>query len=331
MPRQITTEFLATSRTAGPACLVVLLLSAAGPALSEGPKSDVGPRPEPARRLPGDYDGFEPSLAVDAKGRLIVVAMDTFAPQASRLIAWRSEDAGRTWTVPRALLESKELGARQGDPWLQSDSQGHCYVAFMGASAEHPRASSAVFGRSKDGGRTWSEPRVLGRPVDKTVLAVSPSGKYLAMTFNLFGTGDGREQRVHRSSDRGDSWQEIPVTPSRRGNYEPQGIAVNDEGAIIVGWLWTSHGRAGGQIRHVVRATSDSGRTWDETELHALDKGLGEVPVGLSEANRTGPALAVDGAGPLTLPSSASAKATPGLTSRCGPARTSAGVPTRLY
>src|SRR5262249_33590165 len=108
---------------------------------------------------------------------------------------------------------------------------------------------------------------------------------------------DGRELRVCRSSDRGDSWEDIPVSRPLRGNYEPQGVVVSDSGAITVGWLWTSRSRPGGQIRHVVLTTSDGGRTWDEAELHALDKGVGEVPEGLSEANRTGPALAMDRAG----------------------------------
>src|SRR5262249_52337682 len=150
------------------------------------------------------YFGFEPSVAADREGRVLIAAQELKPRAKPFIIVWRSDDRGATWS------ERRPLGGGFGlDVWLQADPRGSFLAAYLHESEVLPGffgPFGAVVQRSQDGGKTWKEPQVLAGQADKTVLAVSPSGTRMAVAFS-----PGKPQAaVLRSDDRGEHWQAMP-------------------------------------------------------------------------------------------------------------------------
>jgi hypothetical protein len=278
-------------RGSQPLAAAAFLLLTSAFLLAHEPEKAI-PTAEKARLLPGTYVAVEPSVVADAKGRVVVVAIGggKTGRGDTRLLLWRSEDGGRTWQPPSPLHESKELGSAQADPWLQSFAPGKFAIAYMGASSERPDLPAAVWQRSDDGGKTWSGPRTFHRWVDKTVLAVSPSGTNLAIAFTAFDADKGQGVQVHASKDRGATWQQLPATFGvKKDTYTAQGIAVTDQGAIAIGWSVQSGQGPNRHFRQVLTTRAADDQDWKATELTA-------VPFDrLEEQHFAGPALTLDG------------------------------------
>ena len=241
-------------------------------------------------------------MAADAQGQVVVAAIERLwttrnakvRPRESRLLVWRSEDQGRSWSPPFALHQSPEFGMTQADPWLQSTGRGEFAIVFMAASRDRPDLPGAVFQRSADGGKTWTKPHAFHRWVDKTVLAVSPSGKELAVAFTTFDPDKGRGVGVHRSPDKGKTWQELPATfaaPTK--TYTAQGMVLSDQGAIAIAWKEARGGPGSETFRHAITTTIDGGHDWKTKEFAAVPYHLAD------ELQLTGPALSLDDAGRL--------------------------------
>jgi hypothetical protein len=263
--------------------LVGLAESFAEPVRARGPAS---PAAERARLLPGRYTATEPSVAASPSGQVIVAAMGGRLNDrpTQRLLCWRSGDRGATWDSPRFLSDSSEKKAREeGDVWLQTDGRGRFFAFYLERDAEDEEKmkdmglkplSIAAFKHSDDGGKTWSDRQHLGTRADRTVLALSPLGKWLAVAFTTVLVKDrtlvGIPGQVLRSGDRGSHWHEV-ATPAialkMSMSHLPTGIAVNDEGAIAVAWhVTTKYNKS----NYVISATRDGGRTWKEQELTPL-------------------------------------------------------------
>jgi dipeptidyl aminopeptidase/acylaminoacyl peptidase len=254
------------------------------------------PAVTPARRLPGRYAGFEPSVAAHPGGRVLVAAMDYSGnkPNDSRasLIAWRSGDRGATWSEPRSIGNERD---QRADVWLQADPRGGFLAAYLQAQgrAEAGLPCKAVFQRSEDGGETWKEARVLGRDADRTVLAMSPSGRHLAVAFVKGGLAV-----VLRSEDRGEHWQKVPRGVVDR-TRAMSGLGVNDDGAIAAAWTVESAIRGLDDRPHwvrklVVTTTKDDGGTWKDVQLGSYTDSQVGGPFG---GDGEGLALALDGSG----------------------------------
>jgi photosystem II stability/assembly factor-like uncharacterized protein len=281
----------------------------------------LAPVVEKARRLPGDYVASEPTIAVSADGHVIVAAMEGADQGATRLMLWRSEDSGKTWLAASYLPRSREVGMLQWDAWLQSAGRGKFVIAHCAGNDEGKgkgsifvkRRPAAVVQRSEDSGKTWQRAPVFGRSVDKTVLAVSASGKQQVVAFTMFDPEKGFGVQVHRSADGGDTWDELPTGFAARRThcYIADGIVVTDRGDVVVGW----DVQAVMRYRRVVTSTTDGGKSWAEVNLTAADvHNPGDFLC-------KGPALALDGAG---LPTQCGWAATVADPSCCGPAGTSA-------
>jgi hypothetical protein len=260
--------------------------------LAQEPRAAVlAPVVGKARRLPGKYGAKEPTLAADALGNVLIVADGGInGRREPRIILWRSEDSSRTWLQPSYLRDSKEFGTYQGDPWLQSDGPGKFSIVYMGSSGG---PFKAAFQRSKDGGKTWVEPRGFHHrgQADKTVMAVSPNGKEFVVVFSINSEPDGGNGvQLHRSRDQGKTWQEVPFTRTWKGPSAAFGLVVSDAGAIAIGWWVFELGR------HVLSTTTNGGKDWLEAKLSASRRdfkgGKDKWPSGYE-----GPALALDGAG----------------------------------
>jgi photosystem II stability/assembly factor-like uncharacterized protein len=275
--------------------LVWLTLFGAWAAASAPPDGQERPEPVagPARRLPGLYRAFEPSVAADPRGRVLIAAInrtqDKWKMYPEPLIAWCSGDRGVTWSEPRSMGSDPVW-----DVWLQADPRN----GFLAAYIQPQGYPKALFRRSEDGGQTWKEARVLGLNADKTVLAVSPSGSRLAVAFIK-----GPVAAVLRSDDRGEHWQRIPrilaggaVTPT----MTISGLVVNDDGAIVA--AWTLRGASAfspedpkSAHKLVVSTTKDAGKTWMDLQLASYADA--QVMEGGWLWASPGVALALDGSG----------------------------------
>lgn len=278
--------------------LAWLTLLGAAPAVFAPVHAEEMPAPvaATAQRLPGRYNGFEPSVAADPKGRVLIAAIDhrrdKSKKQDPRLIAWRSGDRGVTWSQPRSMGNDP-----MWDVWLQTDPRGGFLVAhirILGSFDPPSGIGKAVFRRSEDGGRTWKEARILGLNADKTVLAISPSGSRLAVAYIRGGPA-----LVLRSDDRGEHWQKIP-----RVDFvsDISGLAVNDDGTIVAAWTLGAQGfkpkDPTSVHKSVLSTTKDAGKTWKDLQLASYADSQ-VIPDGVSCNSRWAQnvVVALDGAG----------------------------------
>lgn len=251
-------------RPAAAAALALLWISCPRPlaAQQEPPTVQVAP----GQRLPGDlnFSGFEPVVAADAEGRVIVAAMSQGS--APRVVTWASTDGGKTFGIPSPA--PTEGGRPQFDPWLVSPGPGRFYFSLLGKRSR-ARGRSVYLLLSEDAGKTWTTtkefaPDGIQRPPDRPVFGVSPDGKHAAMAF--VGSGPGGPLQVWFSLDGMKTWVAAPTpvtTPSAGGL--PFGIVIDDSGRTAVGY---HHYSKSTSARHLqVSVTGDYGRAWQRHDL----------------------------------------------------------------
>ncbi len=123
--------------------------------------------------------------------------------------------------------------------------------------------------RSKDGGQTWAGPEeldLLGREPYLTVLSdgtIFLTGHLLAQDVrNKWGYTTGF---LHRSTDRGRTWQTIRVASENikpnASNHTSRNILELSDGTLLVGADYD-----GGDGPYFVWRSNDRGKTWDKTQ-----------------------------------------------------------------
>ncbi|MEO2045286.1 MAG: exo-alpha-sialidase [Pirellulales bacterium] len=139
---------------------------------------------------------------------------------------------------------------------------------------QHRRAGNKVMEqtllfRSKDGGQTWAGPEILdllGREPYLTVLSdgtIFVTGHLLASDVrNQWGYTTGF---LHRSIDRGHTWQTIRVESegikAKASNHTTRNVLEMSDGTLLVGVDYD-----GGDGPYFVWRSGDSGKTWDKTQ-----------------------------------------------------------------
>ncbi len=220
------------------------------------PAPDAVPVLERVGRLPGAYQGSQPTVAADLHKRIVVVGLDG-SGKGMKLLRWESADAGETWTEPAPFAPWPPKMDFSCDAWLATDHRNRLFLVNVATRLSDRTQVPAVFRRSADGGRTWSEPVRIADLADKTVLGISPNGRRLAVAFL------GTKVEVLQSGDTGKTWTLMP--PPGLARAVPFGVVIDDEGRVAACWLVSEEG--GKTVRSVVCVTQDGGRNWSTTEL----------------------------------------------------------------
>src|SRR5262249_34347990 len=175
-------------KTSAAATLAVALGLAAWRAATSEQPSKPKVETSPGRRLPGEVADFEPVVAADAEGQVVVAAIGPLGNNDTGVFLWSSADGGKTFGRPQPALPAPEQpGDRrcQADPCLRTAGPGRFVLSLMGKRTKE--AGTNVFvSRSEDGGKTWKSAGEIAAgefDADRPILAVSPSGRRAALAF----------------------------------------------------------------------------------------------------------------------------------------------------
>ncbi len=282
---------------AGWALCLALLLSGVG-STSQARDGDEGPlRFMPNVRvndLSSPYPfQVEPSLALDAQGRLFVgwKEASTATGSGQRVSFARSLDHGNTWSA-NILMNRLGTGLGQSDPWLAVDERGRLYYARLEYSPDF-RQNGVVVSRSDDGGVTWGPiVNVDDQPgaADKDSMVSDGRGN-LYLAYDDVGPTN-TSIRFTRSTDGAVSWSPTVPVNDQRGNVLGPVIAATPGGRVSV--VWWDVGR--GSI--MADSSSDGGLTWG-TDVRVNDIPGSTRPNPLSPWGGSLPSVVMDGNGSL--------------------------------
>ena len=198
---------------------------------------------------------------------------------------WKSDDYGRTWTPIFDDQATNSIGAIAVAP---SDPQT-LYVG-SGEGLQRPDLSvgDGIY-KSVDGGRTWRHvglregqqiPAILVDPRDANRVLVAVLGHPY---------GPNRERGVFRSSDGGDTWQQVLYTDENTGAIDLAFDPASPQVVFAVLWAarqapweigssWTLPASNG------LYKSTDGGTTWRHvtTGLPGAAEGLGRIGLALS-------------------------------------------------
>ncbi len=213
-----------------------------------------------AQRLWSNYVDWEPAIAVDRSSPYVYQLTNRFGvPQCEpgcadpAIIFRRSSDGGNTWEPDQYILQTK--GA-QYDPEIEVAEDGVLYAAMMANYAP-----GVVFMKSRDRGKTWSDPipmagRGTGIPwSDKPMLAVSWDGRDVYLAFNASNAF------VASSHDYGETWETPIMTNNDARSWFHSGAAVALNGDVYFAssdYAADFRGEVGVSI---IRST-DGGKSW---------------------------------------------------------------------
>ncbi|MGE5168962.1 MAG: sialidase family protein [Rudaea sp.] len=229
------------------------------------------------------------TIGPDGTAYQIAIAFNgaTFASgSSSAVLAARSRDGGRTWSVPATLLRDGS------EPFNDKESitadplaPGYAYAAWdrLAANGHGP----AYFARTQDGGATWEAARPLYDPGGRNqtlnnqiVVSTAGGNATLCNFFTQFDVGQNgivtHRLALVRSADRGTTWSAPIVVSDVRavGASDPQNamrevrdaanlgaFASGANGRIVAVWQdarFSAGARDGIAFAH----SDDGGRTW---------------------------------------------------------------------
>lgn len=228
-----------------------------------------------------------PALITAADGSLVAVAdkrIETMGDLPNRIdiVSRRSGDGGRTWSEPVSVVRHEgEYG--YGDPALVVDRRtGDLLCIFAsgaGMRASTPRHPTDIgISRSRDHGRTWSEPEritssIYGAACPDSVArgwfaAFAASGRALQLRDGtllfVIAVRVGEpfpplSNYVCASVDGGGSWQLLP-TPADENGDEAKLVELADGS-----WLMSIRNPAKGHRKYSV--SHDRGATWSQPKM----------------------------------------------------------------
>ncbi len=212
-----------------------------------------------------NFGGSNPVVAVDDEGTAYVAWVSRYAnltpnPSSAHFLS-KSTDRGKTWTTTQITPFSPENINNFGGYMLrwspEGGSGGSLHLVYEGS--KRPDITNEVdifYRRSTDGGRTWSEARILNDDDPSQVffsglphLEVAPNGRLDAVWFDTRDDPGLSTNDVYYSfsTDNGQTWSKNQRITDRSINRKigpfasnfdlngPPGLASTDAYALI-GW-----------------------------------------------------------------------------------------------
>jgi len=222
-----------------------------------------------------DHDDRNPAFGTSPQGTLLLAYIrqgnydeegtyrhnSDYTDRDVEIVLTRSGDGGLTWESPVPLEDGR---LRSGSPYgkIVACSDGTLMMAIyqqvveelVGAksSIAHSGKSCSYLIRSRDDGRTWENPSLIGVNMDETALLALPNGDLLAVLRDIED-----EEALHSaySSDGGFTWSEPQqITGARQ---HPADLLLLTNGDVLL-----TYGNRNPPYRIEGRLSRDGGRTW---------------------------------------------------------------------
>ncbi len=232
-------------------------------------------------------DDWEPAVAADPNAPFLYLLTTRYGePKTCSshcptpfLALTRSTDGGKTWSEQVPMCVCRGSGA-QYDPTIEVvPNTGDVYSVFL--NADRAGGFSATFIRSKDHGRTWTDPVHVYKNswTDKPEVTTSASGKDIYVSWNGQTGGD---PWVGQSHDYGKTWTQTRIVNSKRYFYAYDADVLPDGTVIFAQSSLQYQGGKSveGQVWHHVLISRDEGRTWQNKIVDKVAVGESCVAVG---------------------------------------------------
>jgi hypothetical protein len=233
---------------------------------------------------------FDPWLSIGPDGAVYLASvpffhfyLPPFDALRSPLLVSRSDDGGRTWAAPVAVLgaDAADNPSILADP----DHPGRVYVAYRNDPFKITPAddTATAVARSDDGGRTWTQPTVVAvPPADPGGRNVHPvlsvlRGGGLVLTYGVIDPTLPVWRIVsRRSDDQGATWSaemtvrtnapEFPEPSTCGIRYDrrtfPSQHALLHQGREVAFVSVDASATLAGKGRIILSSSTDGGRTW---------------------------------------------------------------------
>jgi len=218
-----------------------------------------------------------PQLTMSPQDNTLFVAYLDRKDQAVKLFVTKSQDAGDNWEQPTMVVENDD-SIDAFYPTIQVDDLNRIHLTWHEADRadESPRTSNVYYTRSTDGAIEFDIPTRLNTV--KTASAFSrftlggSTGSLLATAWSDFRNGQW-DLMVARSSDAGQTWEELEAFPHHEGaDFNPD-LLVTVTGELHLIW----HNSVVNQnmpASYVMYASSpDFGQTWNQPRLISTEQG----------------------------------------------------------
>lgn len=183
-------------------------------------------------------------------------------------------DVSNPRSLPSKLVNGERIALGEPDDYKPCVARMPDGELLLTAFHQHKREGNKVFEqmllfRSKDGGKTWSPPEQLDLLGREPYLTILRDGT-IFITVHLLAN-DVRNQWgytcgfLHRSIDRGKTWQSIRVESETikpmANNHMTRNVLEQNDGSLLLGVDYD-----GGGGPYFMWRSTDKGATWDKTQ-----------------------------------------------------------------
>ncbi|MFN0171138.1 MAG: sialidase family protein [Bryobacteraceae bacterium] len=169
----------------------------------------------------------------------------------------RSRDNGKTWSKPSRdeTIYKFYAGSGHVSPYgkIVQLKDGTVLMTVYFEFFDGRQNESYLF-RSKDNGKTWGSPALMGKHYNETAIQILPDGRLLA----AMRSEPGGHLAVTESNDQGKTWS-APVQVTKDSEH-PADLIVLKDGRILM-----TYGERNAP-RGVHAMISKDGRSWDKTK-----------------------------------------------------------------